>query len=111
MTHMHDKEAPVSQRPARIIRIPQAPPVGPVESHTAPSTPPRGPIVCRICGAQVIDRDKHTQFHADIAKVTRWMQRVNEILGDKDSQPREVVPTAEETTPTDGEYQIGDADD
>ncbi|MGW4720894.1 hypothetical protein ACWEO7_39120, partial [Nocardia sp. NPDC004260] len=73
----------MSQKPVRITRIPQPAPVRPAESHTAPSTPPRGPLVCRICGAQVIDRAKHAEFHADIAKVTRWMQRVNEILGDR----------------------------
>ncbi|MGW4720839.1 hypothetical protein, partial [Nocardia sp. NPDC004260] len=59
---------------------------------------------------QVIDRAKHAEFHADIAKVTRWMQRVNEILGDRDTQPREGVPTAGETIPTDGESQNGDID-
>ncbi|MCC3333551.1 hypothetical protein [Nocardia abscessus] len=96
----------MSTKPLRIIRVPQAP-AGPSAADPAPSNPHPGPSSCPRCGAYVADADLHAAHHD---RADEWVKRVNAVLNDtmRLLLTREGIPTAEETTPTDGESQIGD---
>ncbi|MEU2106450.1 hypothetical protein [Nocardia sp. NPDC019255] len=85
MTTMHDKEAPVSPQPFRIIRNPGSPRRIPTSAEPAPAACPR-------CGVYVADADVHAAHHD---RTDEWVKRVNAVLNDTMSLllTREGIPT------------------
>ncbi|MFE7799050.1 hypothetical protein [Nocardia sp. NPDC057440] len=96
----------MSPQPTRIIlrRVPTTT-RGAAAGKLAATAPVADPDVCLACGARIADVNQHADFHAGINTVMRWMQGVNELLGEAAPNPQagEEVPGRGDSAPTAGD--------